>query len=54
VEGCKLDGESTAKLKVRTSYVTDTASLPPDLGAIFLVFLTKGLMEGLTREAERV
>jgi len=50
-------GECTAKLKARlrrATYVIDAGNLPPDPGAMCLVFLTKGLMEGLAREAEEV
>jgi len=41
VEACKLGGECTAKLKARprrATYVTDTDNLPPDPGAMSLVF----------------
>jgi dihydroxyacetone kinase len=43
----------TAKLG-RATYVTDTGNLPPDPGAMSLVLLNKGLMEGLAWEAEGV
>ena len=57
VEACKLRGEGPAKLMAklgRATYVTDMGNLPPDPGAMSLVFLTKGLMEGLAWEAEGV
>ena len=57
VETCKLGWESTAGLTVklrRATYVTDTGNLLPDPGAMSLVSLIKGVMEGLTREAEGV
>ena len=44
VEACKVGGEGTAGLTaklVRATYVTDTGNLPPDPGAMRLVFLTK-------------
>jgi dihydroxyacetone kinase len=50
VEACKVGGEGTAKLTAklgRATYVTDTGNLPPDPGAMSLVFLTKGMQEGL-------
>ena len=57
VEACKAGGEGTAKLTAklgRATYVTDTGNLPPDPGAMSLVFLTKGMEEGLAREVEKV
>jgi len=57
VEACKVSGEGTAKLTAklgRATYVTDTGILPPDPGAMSLVFLIQGKMEGLTQEAEGV
>jgi dihydroxyacetone kinase len=44
VEACKAGGEGTPKLE-RATYVTDTGNLPPDPGAMSLVFLTKGIQE---------
>ena len=57
VEACKVGGEGTAKLTAklgRATYVTDTGNLPPDPGAMSLVFLTKGMEEGLAREVGKV
>ena len=57
VEACKAGGEGTAKLTAklgRVTYVTDTGNLPPDPGAMSLVFLMKGMMEGLAWQAEGV
>ena len=48
-EACKVGG---AKLKAKargTKYVTDTDNLPPDPGAMSLVFLMKRTMDGLAR-----
>jgi dihydroxyacetone kinase len=51
---CKQGGAKlTAKLG-RATYIMDTGNLPPDPGAMSLVLLTKGMMEGLAREAEGV
>jgi dihydroxyacetone kinase len=55
VEAYKAGGEGTAELMAklgRATYVTDTGNLPPDPGAMSLVFFTKGMMEGLAQEAE--
>jgi len=57
VEAWKLGGEGTAKLMAkrgRATYVMDTGNLPPEPGAMSLVLLTKGMMDGLAREAEGV
>jgi dihydroxyacetone kinase len=56
VEAYKLGGEGVVKLTAklgRATYVTDTGNLPPDPGAMSLVLLTKGLMEGLAWGAGR-
>jgi len=51
VGACKLGGAKlTAKLG-RATYVMDTGDLPPDPDAMSLVFLMKGMMEWLAREA---
>jgi len=45
VEACKLVGECTAKLKARlrgAMYVMDAGNLPPDPGAMCLVFFDQG------------
>ena len=54
VEACKVGEEGATGLtaKLRKAYITDTGNLPPDSGAMNLVFLTKGITEEL--EAERV
>ena len=53
-----MSGEGTAKSIAklgRATYVTDTGDLPPDPGAMSLVFLTKGMMGGgLARGVEKV
>jgi len=57
VKACKADGQGTVKLMAklgRATYVMDTGNLPPDPGAMSLVFLTKGMMEGLAWEVEGV
>jgi hypothetical protein len=58
VEGRKLGGEGTPRLTAKlgsATYVTDTANLPPDPDTMNLVFLTKGMTEGLASwEAEKV
>jgi dihydroxyacetone kinase len=57
VEACKVGGEGTAELTAklgRATYVTDTQNLPPDPGAMNLVFLTKGMQEGLAWGVEGV
>ena len=48
-EACKVGG-AKLKAKPRATYVTDTDNLPPDPGAMSLVFLMKGMMEWLARE----
>lgn len=53
VVACKVGGKLTVRLG-RATYVMETGYLLPDAGAVGLVFLTKGLMEGLAREAEKV
>ena len=57
VEAWKLDGEGTGKLMAklgRARYVMDTRNLPPDPGAMNLLLLSKGMIEGLAREGEGV
>ena len=57
VEACKVGREGTAGLTAklgRARYATDTGNLPPDSGAMSLVVLTKGMMEGLAWEADKV
>ncbi|KAJ7471889.1 Dak1 domain-containing protein [Mycena latifolia] len=50
VAACKAGGEGTAKLVAklgRATYVGDNGNLPPDPGAMSLVFLTAGMLKGL-------
>ncbi|KDR72886.1 hypothetical protein GALMADRAFT_252217 [Galerina marginata CBS 339.88] len=50
VRTCREGGEGTARLVAklgRATYVTDTGNLPPDPGAMSLVFLTAGMQKGL-------
>ncbi|KAJ6590569.1 Dak1 domain-containing protein [Mycena vulgaris] len=50
VEACKAGGEGTAALVAklgRATYVGDNGNLPPDPGAMSLVFLTAGMLKGL-------
>ncbi|KAJ7675427.1 hypothetical protein B0H17DRAFT_1080731 [Mycena rosella] len=50
VEACREGGEGTAALVAklgRATYVGDNGNLPPDPGAMSLVFLTAGMLKGL-------
>lgn len=50
VTACEAGGEGTAALVAklgRATYVGDNGNLPPDPGAMSLVFLTAGMLKGL-------
>ncbi|KAJ7119555.1 Dak1 domain-containing protein [Mycena epipterygia] len=54
VAACKQGGEGTAALVAklgRATYVGDNGNLPPDPGAMSLVFLTAGMLKGLKGSA---
>lgn len=51
VERCREGGEGTVSLVAklgRASYVGDNGNMPPDPGAMSLVALTRGMLEGLS------
>jgi dihydroxyacetone kinase len=54
VTACQAGGESTVTLVPRlgrATYVGDNGSLPPDPGAMCVVFLTAGMSKGLLKAA---